>query len=99
MLQLQLMQKKRELMRRVDFDEAIDSIAGVVLTHLSGLATRCSNGLATRRKIDAVVYEFRKETAKAALAMADQQGRAAARSAGLTVECRAKWRAIRFNGI
>jgi hypothetical protein len=34
----------------------------------------CSNDLATRRKIDAVVHEVRKEIAKAALAMADQQG-------------------------
>jgi hypothetical protein len=74
MLQLQLMEKKRELMRRADFDEAIDSIAGVVLTHLSGLAARCSNDLTVRRKIDAVVYEVRKEMAKVALAMADQQG-------------------------
>jgi hypothetical protein len=74
MLQLRLMEKKGELLRRADFDEAIDSIAGVVLTHLSGMAARCSNDLATRRKIEAVVYEVRKEMAKAALAMADQQG-------------------------
>ena len=59
---------------RADFDEAIDSIAGIVLSHLSGMAARCSNDLATRRKIDAVVHEVRKEIAKAALAMADQQG-------------------------
>lgn len=37
-------------------------------------AARCSNDLATRRKIDAVVWEVRKEMAKAAIAMADQQG-------------------------
>jgi hypothetical protein len=36
------------------------------------LAARRSNDLATRRKIDAVVYEVRKEMAKAALAMADK---------------------------
>jgi hypothetical protein len=59
MLQLRLMEKKRELLRREDFDEAIDSIAGIVLTHLSGMAARCSIDLATRRKIDAVVYEAR----------------------------------------
>jgi hypothetical protein len=57
-----------------DFDEAIDSIAGFVLTHLSGLAAPCSNDLAARRKIDAVVYEVRKEMAKAAFAMADKNG-------------------------
>jgi hypothetical protein len=73
MLQLRLMEQKRELVRRADVDELIDTLAGVVLTHLSGLAARCSNDLATRRKIDAVVYEVRKEMAKVALAMADQQ--------------------------
>jgi hypothetical protein len=67
MLQLHLMEKKRELIRRADFDEAIDSIAGIVLGHLSGLAARCSNDLTVRRKIDAVVFEVRKEMATAAL--------------------------------
>jgi hypothetical protein len=74
MLQLRLMEKKRELLRRADLDEAIDSIAGVVLSHLSGMAARCSNDLVVRRKIDAVVYEVRKEMAKAALEMADKCG-------------------------
>jgi hypothetical protein len=52
-------------------------IAGIVVTHLSGMAARCSNDLATRRKIDAVVYEVRKEMAKAALAMANKEQQAA----------------------
>src|SRR6476659_1496944 len=72
MLQLHLIEKKRELLRREDFDGAIDGIAGVVLTHLGGMAARCSNDLAVRRKIDAVVYEVRKEMAKVALEMADR---------------------------
>jgi hypothetical protein len=58
MLQLRLMEKKRELLRREDFDEAIDSIAGIVITHLSGLAARCTNDLTVRRKIDAAVTRF-----------------------------------------
>jgi hypothetical protein len=66
--------KKRELLRREDFDEAIDSVAGIELTHLSGMAARCSNDLATRHKIDSVVLEICKEMAKAALAMADKNG-------------------------
>ena len=74
MLQLHLIEKKRELLRREDFDGAIDSIAGVVLTHLSGMAARCSNDLIVRRKIDTVVYEIRKEMAKVALEMADKNG-------------------------
>lgn len=41
---------------------------------LRSTAARCSNDLATRRKIDAVVWEVRKEMAKAAIAMPDQQG-------------------------
>jgi hypothetical protein len=40
MLQLRLMEKKRELVRRADVDELIDGIAGVVLTHLSSLRKR-----------------------------------------------------------
>jgi hypothetical protein len=46
----------------------------IVLTHLSGVAARCSNDLAVRRKIDAVAYEVRKETAKVALEMANKNG-------------------------
>ena len=74
MLQLRLMEKKRELVPRPEVDALIDGIAGVVLTHLSGMAARCSNDLMVRRKIDAVVYEVRKEMAKVALEMADKNG-------------------------
>jgi C-terminal processing protease CtpA/Prc len=42
MLQLRLMEKKRELVRRSDVDALIDGIAGTVLTHLSGMSARCS---------------------------------------------------------
>jgi hypothetical protein len=73
MLQLRLMEKKRELVRREDVNALLDEICGVTLTHLSGLAARCSNDLMVRRKIDAVVYEVRKEMAKVALEMADQR--------------------------
>ena len=38
------------------------------------MAARRSNDLTVRRKINAVVFEVREEMAKAALAMADQQG-------------------------
>jgi hypothetical protein len=36
------------------------------------MATRCSNDLMVRRKIDAVVYEVSKEMAEVALEMADK---------------------------
>ena len=74
MLQLRLMEKKRELVRREDVNALLDEICGVTLTHLSGMAARCSNDLTVRRKIDAVEYEVRKEMAKVALEMADKCG-------------------------
>jgi hypothetical protein len=74
LLRLRIAEKQRELVPRVDFDAVIDGIAGVVLTHLSGMAARCSNDLMVRRKIDVVVYEVRKEMAKVALEMADKNG-------------------------
>jgi hypothetical protein len=43
MLQLQLTEKKGELVRRADVNELIDGICGVVLTHLSSLAARCAS--------------------------------------------------------
>jgi hypothetical protein len=59
--------------KRDDVNALIDGIAGTVLTRLSGMAARCaSNDLQMRRKIDAVVYEIRKEIAEACTAMADQ---------------------------
>ena len=42
MLQLRLMEKKRELVRRADVDALIDDIAGVTLTALSSLPARCA---------------------------------------------------------
>jgi len=55
MLQLRLMEKRRELVRRADVDAPIDEIAGTVLTHLSGMSARCSRDMQVRRNIDAVV--------------------------------------------
>jgi hypothetical protein len=66
--------EEAELLRREDFDEAIDSIAGVVVTHLNGIAARCSNDLAARRKIDAVVHQVRKEIAEHCVRLADERG-------------------------
>jgi len=65
MLQLRLMEKKRELVRRADVDELIDQIAGTVLKHLSSLPARCAprGDLAIRRSIERVVFEVRPEIA------------------------------------
>jgi hypothetical protein len=74
MLQLRLMEKRKELVRRSDVDALIDGIAGVVLTHLSSLPARCAprGDLAIRRSIERVVFEVRSEIAKVCLEMADK---------------------------
>ena len=74
MLQLRLMEKRKELVRRSDVDALIDGIAGVVLTHRSSLPARCAprGDLAIRRSIERVVFEVRSEIAKVYLEMADK---------------------------
>jgi hypothetical protein len=52
--------------------ELIDGIAGVVLTHLSGLAARCSSDLTVRHRIDAVVHQVRTEIAEHCIRIADE---------------------------
>jgi hypothetical protein len=76
MLQLRLMEKKRELVRRADVDALVDGIAGTVLTHLSSLPARCAprGDLAIRRSIERVVFEVRTEIANACQQMADKCG-------------------------
>ena len=59
MLQLRLMEKKRELVRHDEVDALIDDIAGVTLTALSSLPARC----APRGDIEWVVFEVRTEIA------------------------------------
>ena len=74
MLQIKLMEKQRELVKREDVNELLDSICGLVLTHLSGLGARCSRDLTVRRTVDAVVYQVRRELAQACEKMADAAG-------------------------
>ena len=66
MLQLQLMVKRRELVRQADVNDLVDGLCGVVLTHLSSMPARCAprGDLATRRSIERVVFEVRTEMAK-----------------------------------
>ena len=74
MPQLRLMEKRRELVRRDDMNALIDELCGLTLTHLSGMAARCSNDLTVRRKIDAVVRQVRTEIAEQCIKMADERG-------------------------
>jgi hypothetical protein len=57
---------------REDVDALIDALAGTVLSHLSGMAARCSRDMVVRRNIDAVVDQVRCEMAAACVAKADE---------------------------
>jgi hypothetical protein len=76
MLQLRLMEKRKELVRRADVDALIDGIAGVTLTALSSLPARCAprGDLAIRRSIERVVFEVRTEIAEQCTKIADERG-------------------------
>ncbi|MCP3459737.1 hypothetical protein [Bradyrhizobium sp. CCGUVB23] len=76
MLQLRLMEKRREPVRREDVDALIDQLAGVTLTALSSLPARCAPrcDLATRRSIERIVFEVRTEIANLCLQKADESG-------------------------
>ena len=76
MLQLRLMEKRKELVRRTDVDALIDGIAGVTLTVLSSLPARCAplGDLAIRRSIERVVFEVRTEIANVCQRIADKCG-------------------------
>ena len=76
MLQLRLMEKRRELVRRDDVDAMIDELAGVTLAALSSLPARCAprGNLATRRSIERVEFEVRTEIANLCLQKADESG-------------------------
>ena len=76
MLQLRLMQARRELVRRDDVDALIGQIAGVTLAALSSLLARCARrgDLAIRRSVERVVFEVRTEIANVCQQMADTCG-------------------------
>jgi hypothetical protein len=76
LLQVRLMEKRRELVRQTDVDALIDQIAGITLTALSSLPARCAprGDLAIRRNIERIVYEVRTEIATICQQMADKNG-------------------------
>ena len=57
LLRIRIEEKQRKLVCRSDVDDLIDQIAGIVLTHLSGMSARCSRDMQVRRNIDAVVMQ------------------------------------------
>ena len=76
LLQLRLMEKRRELVRMDEVTALIDQIVGVMLTHLSSMPAQCAprGDLATRRSIERCVFEVRTEIAKVCQQRADQYG-------------------------
>jgi hypothetical protein len=72
LLRIRIEEKQRKLVRQDDVNELIDQIAGITLTHLSGMAARCSRDMAVRRNIDAVVMQIRREIAEACSKAADE---------------------------
>ena len=74
MLQIKIMQQQRKLVLREDCNALIDEICGIVLTHLSGMAARCSRDVVIRRTIDAVVHQVRTEMAQACAKLGDEKG-------------------------
>jgi hypothetical protein len=76
MLQLRLMEKRKELVRQDDVNALIDDLMGVVLTAMSSMPARCAprGDLATRRAIERVVFEIRTEIANIARQKADEHG-------------------------
>jgi len=76
LLRIRIEEKQRTLVRQSEVDELIDQIAGVTLTALSSLPSRCAprGDLATRRAIERAVFEVRTEIAKVCEEMADKCG-------------------------
>ena len=75
MLQLRLMEKQRELVRRDAHEAMIDQMAGLVLTKLGGWPARVAGAdLVVRRRAEAVLRELRTEIAEACTKLADEQG-------------------------
>jgi hypothetical protein len=74
MLRLRLMEIKRELVPWADFDAAIDGIAGVVLTHPSGLSAPVLARHDGQAQHDAVVTQIRREISEDCSKMADECG-------------------------
>jgi hypothetical protein len=74
MLKLKLMEKRAELCRQSDVDELIDQIVGITLTAMSSMPARCAprGDLATRRRIEEVVFEVRTEIANISQRKADE---------------------------
>jgi hypothetical protein len=74
MLQLRLMQARRELVSREAHEAMIDQMAGLVLTKLGGWPARIAGAdLGMRRRAEAMLRELRTDIAEACTKLADEQ--------------------------
>jgi hypothetical protein len=72
MMELKLEERKRRLVPIEVYDEMIDTMAGVVLSALGGMAARIGgHDLQLRRRVEQIVYETRVAISEAATRMAD----------------------------
>ena len=75
MLRLRVAKERRELMPTAEHEAFVDGLAGLLLTRLGSLAARVAGtDLGLRRKVDAVVLEWRREIAQACNKLADEAG-------------------------
>jgi hypothetical protein len=76
MLKLRLMERKGQLCLQSDVDALIDELVGIVLVAMSSMPARCAprGDLATRRRIEEVIFEVRTEIANIAQRKADECG-------------------------
>jgi hypothetical protein len=73
LLRLRIEEKQRKLVRQTDVDELIDQLRGITLTHLSGMAARCTRDMQVRRNIDAVVMQVRREISEVCSKASDER--------------------------
>ena len=74
MLQIKIMQQRRELVLQSDVTAMFDQVCGIMLTALSGLPARCSRDPAVRRNIELVTHQVRIELAQVCEQMGDKAG-------------------------
>ena len=75
MLQLRLMEKRRQVCLQSDVNDLDHRIAGITFTALSSMPACAPPGdLVTRRKIETCVFQVRKQLAAIAVEMADKEG-------------------------
>jgi len=74
LIRLRIAEREGKLIELSESIATIDLIIGTVLTHLGGMAARCTRDLQIRRNIDAVVHQIRTEIADAARRHADARG-------------------------